>query len=177
MPTARGLAACAADERLGLLEWVSSLPAYGQAHAAGRVYLLVHAGIRPGAVPAPGTWDEEGCEAFLAAQGPDDLAWIREEFWGAPTGLVGPDGSGPVVVAGHTPVMLAERLCDRASAPALDASGRPVVLRCGACEGTGGVADRVDVDCACAAGPGVGRVGMLRLDDGGEFYEEVRDGE
>lgn len=177
LATATGLARASREERAGLLEWVASLPSFAHVEAGGRPYLLAHAGIRPGVAPVPERWDAAGREAFLAAQDPQDLVWIREEFWGAPTGLVDRTGAGPVVVAGHTPTMLAERICDRPGAPALDASGRASVLWVGACEETGGVADRIDVDCACAAGAPQGRVAVLRLDDGEVAYEEVRDGE
>jgi serine/threonine protein phosphatase 1 len=56
-------------------------------------YLFVHAGIRPG-VP-------------LAAQDPEDLIWIREEF------LLDGRDHGVVVVHGHTPVSIPEVLPNR----------------------------------------------------------------
>lgn len=175
--TALGLSACSDEERINLIEWVSSLPAYAYTCIAGRYYLLVHAGIRPGIGQIPTAWDEQSCEAFLAAQDPEDLTWIREEFWSQPTGLVMPDGMGPVVIAGHTPVVLAEKLCDVANNTAINKEGFAQILHCGNCEATGNIADRIDIDCGCAVGAGFGRLGVLRLDDGAEFYEAVRDGE
>lgn len=175
--TALGLSACSDDERLELIEWVSSLPAYAYTFVSNRPYLLVHAGIRPGVGQVPSVWDEKSCEAFLAEQIPEDLTWIREDFWSHPTGLVSQEGTGPVVIAGHTPVILAEKLCDAPGNSAINEEGFAQILYCGRSEATGNVADRIDIDCGCAVGAGFGRLGVLRLDDGAEFYEAVRDGE
>ena len=43
--------------------------------------------------------------------------------------------------------------------------------------GTAGVPDRIDIDCAAATGSEFGRVGILRLDDGAEFYATINPGE
>ena len=158
--TSEGLAAISADEANELMDWVRSLPRWAQAVVGGRRYLLVHAGVRLGA-RVPEAWDDASAAAWLDAQDPEDLSWIREEFWGAPEGLSGAGGGGPVVVAGHTPTSL-----DR---PALDSDGRARMVRVGA--------DRWDIDCCAAGGSGIGQVLVLRLDDGEEFYEPVRDGE
>ncbi len=47
------------------------------------------------------------------------------------------------------------------------------MLKIGADESTGGVADRWDIDAGAAGGAGFGRVGIMRLDDGAEFYEDI----
>ena len=47
----------------------------------------------------------------------------------------------------------------------------------GACTATGGVADRIDIDCSAAAGAGQGRVGVRRLEDGAVFYAAIEPGE
>lgn len=44
-------------------------------------------------------------------------------------------------------------------------------------EDTAGVPDRIDIDCAAATGSEFGRVGILRLDDGAEFYANINPGE
>lgn len=44
-------------------------------------------------------------------------------------------------------------------------------------EDTAGVPDRIDIDCAAATGSEFGRVGILRLNDGAEFYANINPGE
>ena len=51
------------------------------------------------------------------------------------------------------------------------------MLRLGACPETGGVADRLAIDCGAGSVPGSGRVLVLRLDDGEEFYQPIGEGE
>ena len=41
----------------------------------------------------------------------------------------------------------------------------------------GRLCDRIDIDCAAATGSEFGRVGILRLDDGAEFYANINPGE
>ena len=50
-------------------------------------------------------------------------------------------------------------------------------MRVGASDETGGVPDRIDIDCSAAAGAGRGRVGVMRLDDGEVFYATIKSGE
>lgn len=105
------------------------------------------------------------------------MLWIRGEFWGEPTGLVGQDGAGPVVIAGHTPTVLLARYAVGMSRRVLDERERACMVEVGACWDTGGVADRIDIDCSAAAGAPVGRVGVMRLDDHRIFYADIEDGE
>ena len=114
---------------------------------------------------------------MLAHQDPETLLWTREEFWGCPTGLVGADGTGPVVVAGHTPSIVLARYAELKQDMCVDAEGRGCVVPVGACDDTGGVADRIDIDCSAAAGAPRGRVGIVRLDDGATWYASIKDGE
>ncbi len=169
--TSEALRALPGDQARELVDWAVGLPRAAATRVGERTFLLCHAGVRL-SVPVPDAWDEESARAYLAAQDPEDLLWIREEFWGAPHGPAGPDADGercPVVVCGHTPTPYLERMGARLDEPVLDYAGRARMARVGA--------DRWDVDCAAAAGEGVGQVLVLRLDDGAETYEPVLEGE
>ena len=166
--TSGGLASISADEANELVDWVRGLGRWAQAEVGGRRYILVHAGVSLGAA-TPGTWDDDSTTAYLEAQDPEDLSWIREEFWGASRGLSGPDGSGPVVVAGHTPTPYLERMAFELDRAPLGEDGLARMVRVGP--------DRWDIDCCAAGGYGVGQVLVLRLEDGEEFYEQVLEGE
>ncbi|MBM6775313.1 metallophosphoesterase family protein [Olsenella profusa] len=166
--TSGGLAELGPDEANELVDWVRGLPRWAQTVVGERRYLLVHAGVRLTA-PVPAAWDDETAAAYLSAQDQEDLSWIREDFWGAPAGLSSEDGSGPVVVAGHTPTPYLERMADSLDRPAIGEDGLARMVRVGP--------DRWDVDCCAAGGAGLGQVLVLRLDDGEEFYEPVREGE
>ena len=165
--TLDGLAEMDEDEAAELLEWVSALPSWDQVVVGDRRYLLVHAGVRLSAA-VPEVWDDESSAAYLRAQDPEDLSWIREEFWGAPRGLSGA-GDGPIVIAGHTPTPYLERMAEGLDRPPIGSDGLARMVRVGE--------DRWDVDCCAAGGAGVGQVLVLRLDDGEEFYEPVLEGE
>lgn len=166
--TSDGLANMDLDEVNELVDWVRGLPRWEQAVVGERRYLLVHAGVRL-TLPTPDTWDDKSAAGYLGAQDGEDLSWIREEFWGAPRGLSGEDGSGPIVIAGHTPTPYLEHMassCDRAP---VGEDGRARMVRVGG--------DRWDIDCCAAGGHGVGQVLVLRLEDEEEFYEPVGEGE
>ena len=113
--------------------------------------------------------DDASAAAWLDAQDPEDLTWIREEFWGAPAGLAGERGDGPVIVAGHTPTPYLERMAHDLDRDPIGEDGLARMVRVGG--------DRWDIDCCAAGGAGLGQVLVLRLDDGAEFYEPVREGE
>lgn len=172
------------DEYQDVVAWVRNLPCYAVAQAGGRTYAICHAGIDPAHVrswceahPEADLADPQALSEMLAAQPEEDLLWVREAFWGHPTGLVDDKGQGPVVVSGHTPSpYLAAYTGDPSLACTTD-DGHGRVVELGACEATGGVADKMDVDCAAAGGPGVGRVGVMRLDDHTTWYATVREGE
>lgn len=166
--TSAGLAELDGGELDELLDWVRHLPRWAHACVGGRRFLLVHAGVRLD-VPAPGAWGDAASDAYLSRQDPEDLTWIREPFWGAPRGLSGEDGSGPVVVAGHTPTPYLPRMASGLDRDPLGDDGLARMVRVGG--------DRWDIDCCAAGGAGTGQVLVLRLDDGEEFYEPVREGE
>lgn len=175
--TLSGLRAMDESERVDLVEWVQHLPLSGHVVVGGRPYLLVHAGLVPRSFAARKCWSDASLDALLASQSSEDVLWIREEFWGNPTGLLDQQGNGPIVIAGHTPVPYVEQITDQADRPARDANGKCQMLRVGARPETAGVADRWAIDCGAAGGAGWGRVLMLRLDDQQEFYESVEEGE
>lgn len=184
-----------------MLEWVESLPTFAVVTAseqrssmlAGeeRVFILTHAGIdaprfrtdlgRLGAVS-----DEHGGYAHVGArvlatamggQSAEDLQWIRQGFWDVPTGLVGRDGRGPVVVAGHTPsISLGAYATLMCGAGATD-EGRGTVVEVGPSRDTGGVPDRVCIDSSAAAGSPHGRVSVMRLEDRRVWHADIKAGE
>lgn len=171
------------DDYVEYLNWVESLPLHDVAVAGGRTYALVHAGINPQVVrrflnitPDADFSDPETLRELLRAHTIDDLLWIRE-FLGIPTGLVGPDGKGAVVVAGHTPSPLLPRLASIEEDACITPEGQGMICEYGACARNGMVNDRIDIDCAAASGFGMGRVGVLRLDDHARFYASIEEGE
>ena len=166
--TSKGLSGLAPDELEDLLSWVRSCPRSAHARVGERLYLFAHAGVSLDA-PVPPAWDEEAAEAYLAAQVDEDLTWIREEFWGAPAGLAGERGDGPVIVAGHTPTPYLERMAHDLDRDPIGEDGLARMVRVGG--------DRWDIDCCAAGGAGLGQVLVLRLDDAKAFYEPVREGE
>jgi serine/threonine protein phosphatase 1 len=175
--TLNGLEAMDSDEAVELVDWAGTLPRWSYVQVDGRYYLLCHAGLRPSPHASRGVWSDASVEALLEAQDPDDLVWIREEFWGVSTGLVGEDGLGPIVIAGHTPTPYLNVMTDLVDRPTRNEEGIAQMVRVGACDATGGVADRWDIDCGAAGGAGYGQITVLRLDDGEEFCESIREGE
>lgn len=175
--TAEGLAALSEEECLDFIEWVDDLPLGAHIKVGERQYLLVHAGLRPLNFSARSRWTDVTMDALLRYQNPEDVLWIRDEFWGVHTGFVSESGDGPIVIAGHTPVPYVQDLADVYDRPARDEQGQCQIMHLGASEVTGGVSDRWAIDCGAAGGAGWGRIGMVRLDDGAEFYEPVLDDE
>ena len=200
--TAEGLDALPDETYRDIMDWIANLPLFDVAEtddlrpsaAPGerRVHLLCHAGIDALALRGylatagyAGEADKDGygtvprpvwCDA-MSAQSADDLLWIRSEFWSAPTGLVDAHGHGPVVVAGHTPSVLLRRYAELMSGNGVDGEDRGVMAEVGACQDTGGVADRIDIDCSAAAGWPQGRVGIMRLEDRRVWYADINEGE
>lgn len=175
--TASGLAALSEQECLDYIDWADNLPLGAHVVVNEQAYLLVHAGIRPLNFSARSRWSDITMDALLRYQNAEDVLWIRDEFWGQPTGFVDERGEGPIVIAGHTPVPYVEELADLYDRPARNEEGECQIMHLGACEATGGVADRWAIDCGAAGGAGWGRIGMVRLDDGAEFYESILEGE
>lgn len=189
--TAPGLDSLPREEFSDLIDWIANLPLYDVVETPERAFILAHAGIDAlaarGYLATAGIDCTEGRGAgdatreqlmdMMAQQDPQDLLWIRERFWAEPTGLVGADGTGPVVVAGHTPSTALGFYAQAGEGVGVTEDGRGVVTPLGACEATGGVADRIDIDCAAAGGADMGRVGVMRLDDGATWYAEVKPGE
>ena len=174
----------ASEDYADVIGWVASLSLHAATRAGGRTFAFAHAGINPIRMAA---WradhvgadlnDPKVLDEALDDQDPEDLLWIREAFWGYPTGLVDAAGEGPVVVVGHTPSTYLALYAGDPDLVCTTEDGHGMVVALGATPATGGVADRVDIDCAAAAGYGVGRVGVLRLDDGAVWYAEVEEGE
>ena len=200
--TAQQLDSLPRDEYRELMDWIASLPLFDVAETDDlrvsarpgerRVHLLCHAGIDALALrgylatagyagdAAAGGYDGvplDTWRAAMAAQDPEDLLWIRNEFWGEPTGLVGPDGRGPVAVVGHTPSLLMRRYAGCMATPCMDGDDRALMVEVGACQDTGGVPDRIDIDCSAAAGWPQGRVGIMRLEDRRVWLADIDEGE
>lgn len=175
--TLSGLTKMDTDDAAELVRWVRDLPRYAQVEVNGRIYVLVHAGIRPKDFSHEGPWDAAAINDLLAEQDEEDLLWIRDEFWSQSTGLVDEKGEGPIVVAGHTPTPYLTTMTDQLDRSVTDENGIARIVRVGACEKTGGVADRWDIDSGAAGGADFGRVSFVRLDDGEEISEPIRQGE
>ena len=169
------LAAMELNLRIEIVEWAANLPLYAHTFVAEQLYFFAHAGIRTGMVAVPHNWTNESIEAYLHAQTPDDLLWIREDFWGTKTHLADSEGVTPRIVAGHTPTPIVYTLADVAAHEPLTSEGRALMLACGDINPQ--YADRFAIDCACAAGSEMGQVLVWRLDDDEQFYEAVQDGE
>lgn len=189
MTTAEGLDSCSREEYIELVDWIGDLPLFDVTGVGDRTYLLAHAGIDAlalrGYLATAGFSPKDGyghvphdvLRAAMAEQDAEDLLWIRGGFWGEPTGLVGADGAGPVVVCGHTPTILLSRYADVMGRRVLDEREKACMVEVGATWDTFGVADRIDIDCSAAAGAPFGRVGVIRLDDHRIFYADIEEGE
>lgn len=175
--TASGLATLSEAEVIDIIDWVDNLPLGAHVTVEDRSYLMVHAGLRPLNFSSKSRWTSATMETLLRYQNAEEVLWIREDFWGQPTGFLDENGRGPIVIAGHTPVPYVEDIADNFDRPARDENGDCQIMHLGACEATGGVADRWAIDCGAAGGAGWGRIGMVRLDDAAEFYEPVLEGE
>lgn len=176
MVTAEGLASLTSESYAELVRWVRSLRYFEIVEVALRPYILVHAGFCPLPRPAGG-WTRELVEMALSSQAPDDLIWIRDEFYAVNTGMVDETGAGFITISGHTPTVVAElkaNICDR---PARNDDGLLQMVYLGSCPETNGIPDRIAIDCGAGSVPGFGRIGILRLDDLEEFYEPVYEGE
>ena len=198
--TSSGLDKLPAAECDEIIAWIGQLPLHAVVEVddlrdrrvheaeeapARRRFAIVHAGIdavaarahldAAGIDPAQASVDE--LEDMLAHQSSDDLLWIRQEFWGAPTGLVDGQGRGPIVIAGHTPSILLSRYAVNMGGTGMDADGRGCMVEVGATFDTGGEPDRIDIDCSAAAGYPAGQVGIMRLEDGARWYAPVAEGE
>lgn len=163
----------------------------GASPAPMRTYILCHAGIDALAargylatagvpVDEPGGMGRATAEQLrdmLAAQDGEDLLWIRDRFWGEPTGFVGAAGTGPIVIAGHTPSILLGSFSGHVHGPLIDAAAHGLVVEVGACQDTGGVADRIDIDASAAGGFPHGQVAVMRLEDHRVWYAPVAEGE
>lgn len=197
--TAAGLDALPTEEYTELIDWVDSLPLFDvvtiddlrptAAEGARRTYLLAHAGFDAlalrGFLATAGVGGADGyadvdpalLRDAMAAQDPEDLLWIRGEFWGVPTGLVGEDGLGPIAIAGHTPSVLLRNYADLMCGTGANEDGRGRIVEVGVNQSTGGMADRVNIDCSAAAGYPAGAVGIMRLEDRHMWFADIEDGE
>lgn len=196
--TAQGLDALPREEYRDLLDWIANLPLFDVVETADmrpsarpgerRVHLLCHAGIDALALrgylatagysgPTYAGVPLDVLREAMAAQDPEDLLWIRGRFWGEPTGLVDTGGHGPVVIAGHTPSILLGSYAELMAGRGADEENRGVMVEVGACQDTGGVPDRIDIDCSAAGGWPEGRVGVMRLEDRKVWMADIAQGE
>lgn len=198
--TSEQLAALTLDQHAEVLDWLAALPAFAvvdvddarpsAAAGARRAHVLCHAGIdarrlrdslgRLGITPdGQGGYGNASASELLDAmveQRVEDLLWIREGFWSEPTGLVGRDGRGPVVVAGHTPSVVMGRYAKLMCGTGVDEELRGVMVEVGPSRDTGGVPDRICIDCSAATGSPAGRVGVMRLEDRRVWLADIEEG-
>lgn len=174
--TVQAFSHIAQKEVLDIIDWMQSFSYYQVLSIYEHIYILVHAGIRASS-HMPKEITQDSVSALMSKQAYDDLLWIREDFWQRPTGLLQEDGTGAIVIAGHTPTPYVAQIADRPSDPVVDDDGHALILEVGASQATGGVSDRIAVDCAAASGAGMGQVGMLRLDDYAALYVPIKEGE
>ncbi len=172
-----GLESLSTADRIDLVSWAEELSLGSHVEVGDRKYLLVHAGLRHLGFSSHSRWTDPTMDALIRYQNREDVLWIRDEFWGQPTGFINEKGEGPVVIAGHTPVPYVEDLADVYDRSARDDDGYCRVMHLGATDQTGGVADRWAIDCGAAGGAHWGSLAMIRLDDGMEFYEPVLEDE
>jgi len=177
LPTEAGLNSLPRKERLDYIDWIDNLKLSAHVTVGDRNYILVHAGLRPLNFTANSRWTDATFDALLRYQNTVVVLWMRDEYWGAPTGFINEHGEGPIVIAGHTPVPYVEDTADVYDRPARNVDGECQVMHLGATPKTGNVADRWAIDCGAAGGAGWGRICMVRLDDGKEFYASVLEGE
>jgi serine/threonine protein phosphatase 1 len=177
MKTREGLDALTREERIDFVDWVDGLPLYAHVNVADRSYLLVHAGIRKAHFTSHSRWSDATMDKLLSYQSKEDLLWIRDDFWGQPTGLINERGEGPIVIAGHTPVPYIPEYTKDYDREPRDEDGQCKIMHLGACDATGQVADRWAIDCGAAGSVGWGGIGIVRLDDGYEEYTYVEEGE
>ena len=174
--TLKGLRRLDDDARDELIAWLENLPVFAIVPMGERIYVLTHAGILPYTGPAR-TWDEEALRELLSAAEPQDLMWVRYEFWENPTGLMDGNGVGPIVIAGHTPTVYLGQMAVQTDRPVLDDDGVCQSVRVGDPDACGGLWDKWNIDSGCAGGVGFGQVTIIRLDDGAEFRERIAEGE
>ena len=172
MATREGLDALTREERIDFVDWVADLPLYAHIHVGERDYLLVHAGVRRAHFTSHSHWSDATMDRLLMYQEKEDLLWIRDDFWGQPTGLINEQGKGPIVIACHTPVPYVPDYTHDDDREPRNEDGQCQVMHLGACEATGQVADRWAIDCGAAGGAGWGGIAMIRLADGDEEYKE-----
>ena len=134
-------------------------------------------GVQPGHLGGYGDATSDELIRMMSSQSEEDLLWIRGDFWARPTGLVGGDGLGPVVVAGHTPSVSLARYARLMCSPGIDENDHGRMVEVGPTRDTGGEADRICVDCSAAAGYPFGRVGIMRLEDRRVWYADVEEDE
>ena len=189
--TARGFDRLPPEELGELVDWIAHLPLFAVVETDERPWILVHAGID--ALEARGylatagvaVSDEEGAaaataddlRAMMASQDPRrscgrarSSGAFRRVLWGRTAGaLWWLPGTRPRSTSSTSPT--------RRHARGVNEDGLGQMVPVGACTATGGVADRIDIDCSAAAGAGQGRVGVRRLEDGAVFYAAIEPGE
>ena len=111
----------------------------------------------------------------MVQQRVDDLLWIRREFWSEPTGLVGCDGGPRGHCRTHASVLC--RYATLMCGDGVDEALRGVMVEVGPSRDTGGVADRICIDCSRRHGYPSGRVGIMRLEDRRVWLADIEEGE
>lgn len=189
------------DRYVDVMDWLVNLPTFAvvevddrrpsAARGDRRGYLLAHAGVDAprlrASLDALGVSHSEAAGYAAATPGraarSHDRAGRERPAVDQARVLVDADGPGwherlgAGGGCGHTPSISMPRYASLMCGSGVDEDLRGVMVEVGCSRDTGGVADRVCIDCSAAAGHPSGRVGIMRLEDRRVWLADIEEGE